>query len=273
MAPTIVALTVGAIAHTVTHQSDREVARLQAIADLKARQIADWLDERSGDAGFVGSSEHYSELYRRWQEDGDTAAGELLQARLKRFESKRRFRAFRFLDPTGQLVWSSVPEPFESGPELRAAVATTIRDGQLRRVGPYRDAAGRMHLDFVVSLAGAEPAALLVMHIDPADWLYPALQTWPAPSASGETLLFRRDGDDVVFLNELRHRQGTAGTLRLPVTSQELLAAQMVRGEVRDGSAIEGPRLPRHTGAGRGARHRRHRLVDDRQGGPGRPAK
>ena len=237
----VVMLTGGAVVHTMTQQRDREVARLQAIADLKARQIADWLEERAWDAEFIGSSNHYAELYRRWRETGDGIAGEMLQERLKRFQSSRSFRMFQVLDPTGQPVWSSAPEetPQELAPELRTAVAAAIADHQVHRAGPYRDAAGVWHLDLVVSLA-AEPAPLIVLHIDPADWLYPTLQTWPVPSATGETLLFRRDGNDVLFLNELRHRQDTAAKLRIPLTDRELLAAQLLRGQAHDGSVIEG---------------------------------
>lgn len=90
----IVVLVGGAIFHTVTHQRDREVARLQAIADLKARQIADWLDERVGDAEFIAASEHYAELYRRWRDQGEDTVGELLRARLKRFQSSKGFSMF-----------------------------------------------------------------------------------------------------------------------------------------------------------------------------------
>ena len=237
----VVMLTGGAVVQTMTQQHDREVARLQAIADLKARQIADWLEERAWDAEFIGSSNHYGELYRRWRETGDGIAGEMLQERLKRFQSSRSFHMFQVLDPTGQPVWSSAPEERsqELVPELRTAVAAAIADHQVHRAGPYRDAAGLWHLDFVVALA-AEPAPLIVLHIDPADWLYPALQTWPVPSTTGETLLFRRDGNDVLFLNELRHRQDTAAKLRMPLTSPDLLAAQLLRGQAHDGSVIEG---------------------------------
>jgi diguanylate cyclase (GGDEF)-like protein/PAS domain S-box-containing protein len=51
---------------------------------------------------------------------------------------------------------------------------------------------------------------------DDLHFLYALLQTWPVESASGETLLVTRDGDDVLFLNELRFKKDTALKLRLP---------------------------------------------------------
>ncbi|MFZ1642463.1 MAG: PAS domain-containing protein, partial [Candidatus Contendobacter sp.] len=84
------------------------------------------------------------------------------------------------------------------------------------------------------------PTPVVVLRADPADYLFPTLQTWPVPSASGETLLFRRDGDQILYLNELRHQANTALKLRLPVTGSQLLAAQVARGEVALGDLIEG---------------------------------
>ena len=47
--------------------------------------------------------------------------------------------------------------------------------------------------------------AVVDIEVDPYKSLYPRLQTWPTPSASGETLLLRRETDKTVLLNELRH--------------------------------------------------------------------
>jgi PAS domain S-box-containing protein len=66
------------------------------------------------------------------------------------------------------------------------------------------------------------------------------LAFWPAPSKTAETLLFRHDGEQVVFLNELRHRQDTAAKLHFPLASKDLLATKFLRGEARGGEAIAG---------------------------------
>jgi two-component system sensor histidine kinase/response regulator len=75
---------------------------------------------------------------------------------------------------------------------------------------------------------------------DPAGYLSPLLQGWPVPSASAETLLLHRDGDQVLFLNELRHQADAAGKLRVPVATPRLLSAQILRGEAELGQLVEG---------------------------------
>ena len=79
---------------------------------------------------------------------------------------------------------------------------------------------------------GREPscAGVFLFRINPRDFLYPLIQSWPVPSRSAESLLVRRDGQDVLFLNDLRHLKDTALSLRLPADDSNLPAAMAVRG-------------------------------------------
>ncbi|HTZ19660.1 MAG TPA: PAS domain S-box protein [Opitutaceae bacterium] len=86
------------------------------------------------------------------------------------------------------------------------------------------------------------PVAVILLQMDPREFLYPLIQTWPMPSATAETLLVRREGDEILYLNELRHRAGTALKLRRSVQEQQLPAAIGLRGEtgVREGIDYRG---------------------------------
>ena len=80
----------------------------------------------------------------------------------------------------------------------------------------------------------------MALRIDPNRFLYPYIQTWPVPSASAETLLFRGEGDHVLFLNELRHRSNTALKLRVPFDrGADLLAVQVLMGRAKPGEPVE----------------------------------
>ncbi|MBZ0157261.1 MAG: hypothetical protein K8I29_13750, partial [Alphaproteobacteria bacterium] len=88
-------------------------------------------------------------------------------------------------------------------------------------------------------------AGVLFLRINPYDFLYPFIQSWPTPSPTAETLLVRSGGDKVVFLNELRHKKGTVLQLRLPLDEKSLPAAMAVRGEegVREGVDYRGVKV------------------------------
>lgn len=235
----ILALTGIGVARTLTQQQDKEVARLQTIADLKTQQIADWLKERQGDAEFVRTSVFFAEQYRRWQLAGEADSGQQLQTRLDQFRQSRGFAAIMLLDPAGRLLWDSANSA--SGPSLGLVQVArqAAQDAQVHRAAPGVDADGKAQLDLVAPLISAsEPAPLVVLRTNPSDWLFPMLASWPAPSETAETLLFRKDGEQIVFLNELRHRKNTAAQLHFPLASKNLLSAKFLRGEARVGEAI-----------------------------------
>ena len=238
----ITALTGFAIHRVIGQHETIEKERLQAIAEFKTRQIADWMKEREGDAKYIQTSQYLADNYDRgWRSGRDEASRERLRARLEEFRMSYDYAAVLLLDPRGERLWGSSQAPHEVAGELVAAVRPARPDRRFRIIGPYRDAGGHVHLDILVPLARAPGSAPWVaLHIDTATWLSSTLQTWPVPSASAETLLFRRDGGDVLFLNELRYRKNAAASLRIPISGSHTLAAQVLRAEVKPGAFIEG---------------------------------
>lgn len=70
----------------------------------------------------------------------------------------------------------------------------------------------------------------ILFKIDPYTYLYPLIQSWPTPSKTVETLILRKEGDYVIYLNELRHSDSSALRLKLPLSQKELPSVQAVSG-------------------------------------------
>ncbi|MGE5621459.1 MAG: PAS domain S-box protein [Candidatus Bathyarchaeota archaeon] len=229
----IAGLTAIAIDNAVDTQEGKELARLQAIADLKARQLTDWLEERYGEARFLRDSQYWGGICQDWRQDGSTASRDLLYHRLDEFRTQDGFRDVILLDEQGTPLWSAAGGSPAIDPALAAFAREAGRRGDVGHFGPYRDRDGHLHLDFVAPLAGAgSPAPVVLLHTDPADYFSRDFQAWPVPGTSGEILLFRRDGDQVLYINELRHHGDRAMTLRAPLQAEKLLAARVLRGDV-----------------------------------------
>ncbi len=228
------------ILYVLQEQQDREGARLHAIVELQTRQIADWLRERQDDAEMIRLSPTLLDEYRRWLDQGDLAAAQQAQARLARLSVKNGIGSVHLYDPDGRPVWGTENMPQHLDPELARALAASATTNRIQRIGPYLDDLGQIHLDHVVPLADEGRSPLVVLHSDAEDWLCPTLRAWPILSDSGETFLFRRDGDQVLYLCPLRHLPNAVLRLRLPVSSERLLAAQWLRGEVGAGDLIKG---------------------------------
>lgn len=73
--------------------------------------------------------------------------------------------------------------------------------------------------------------ALVIAVLDPHNYLYPLIGKWPTSSSTSETLLVRRIENEVVFLNDLRHKKNTAFKLRFPITRADLPAAMVLSGK------------------------------------------
>ena len=80
-------------------------------------------------------------------------------------------------------------------------------------------------------MGGANTVGFILFRIDPYKSFYPLLLSWPVRSATGETLLVRREGSSALFLNELRFRKNSALSLQLPLSMQRSPAVRAVLGE------------------------------------------
>ncbi len=237
----IVALTGAGIFDAFKEHKNYEIALLKAIADMKTRLITDWLGERQGDADLIKTSDFIAGQYRSWQESGDKHSAERLQTRLEQIRQIRGFADVMLLNPKGEKLWGSDKSQLTIAPPLTAAVQQATAERKVQRTGFYRGMAGNQNLDFVVPLTAMPPGPvpLVILQLNSSDWLLSILQTWPAPGASGETLLFRRDGNQVLYLNELIHRKNSAAGFRLPLAQKNLLAAQVLRGKVAQDGPLE----------------------------------
>ena len=61
----------------------------------------------------------------------------------------------------------------------------------------------------------SQALGVLALRINPDTYLYPFISRWPTISRTAETLLVRREGNEAVFLNELKFQTNTALTLRV----------------------------------------------------------
>jgi PAS domain S-box-containing protein len=95
---------------------------------------------------------------------------------------------------------------------------------------PYRQGDG-VYIDVITSMGLADGTRVaLLMRMDLRAFLFPLIQKWPTPSTTAETLLVRRDGDRVLYLNDLRFRQDSALRLSYSMTEKSLLAVQALEG-------------------------------------------
>ncbi len=211
---------------------------LGAIADMKVGQITNWKKKLIRHGETFPKASFVPDEFDRWQQQGMPSDGrkKILQA-LNGMKYVHGYKDITLFDPQGLArISTRGSDAVQDGDDV-ALAAEAIRSGKvimsdIHRGGP---AAEDVRIDLVAPLAVADGKAVrvvgaLVFEIDPRDFLYPLMHQWPTTSPSAETLLVRREGEDVLFLNELRHRKGAELSLRMPLSMSSLPAAMTVRG-------------------------------------------
>ncbi len=133
----------------------------------------------------------------------------------------------------GNVIVSASGHPESVNAIEKKAIGESIASGSPVLSDMYRTPDGAILIDAVSPILDPQGRAIAVglYRTDPKSVLFPLIQTWPTPSQTAETLLVQRDGDDVLFLNNLRHRANTALSLREPLKRHDLPAGQAVSGK------------------------------------------
>jgi PAS domain S-box-containing protein len=210
---------------------------LSAITDLKIKQITQWRLERIGDGGFLGNNlilvNKFSEFIKN---PGDKVLKNDILQSLESLTENFDYKNALLLDHDGRVRLSFPDQDSLIGDHLKPLLPDIIKKQEVVLTDLHRASMiSFVHLDLIVPLIDHSKndtlvLGLLALRIDPQKILYPMIQSWPTPSKSAESLLVRKDGTDIVYLNELRHLKNTELLLRKPVSTQKLPAAMAVGG-------------------------------------------
>jgi len=220
------------------HEIERTAQdQLAAIADLKVGQIVRWLGDQRKDAEAISRDNLLVDEVEHWFQQGapEGVMAQKILARLASLRQVNQYESIVLLDGKSRLRLMVEDQKFDS--HDMDIVLQAIRGNVVTRSDIHWSPAHKPEIDFVVPLAvpgtlGTRVIGAIYFHIDPNVFFFPYIQSWPTKSPSGETLLVRRDGNDVLYLNELRHRKSTALELRLPIDLPLLPAAIALRGRL-----------------------------------------
>ena len=222
--------------------------QLSTIADLKVGELTQWRKERLADGDVFFKNGSFSDLVRRlFDNPEDAQARQQIQAWIEKYQTANQYNEILLLDAKGIAHLSIPAGRTEVSSNVLRRVPEVLRTGQATFQDFYRNEHDqRIYLAVMVPVidetATSGPLGVLLLRIDPEIYLYPFIQRWPTPSLTAETLLIRREYDQVVFLNELRFQKNTALTLRRPLGQTEVpaVAAALGREGVMEGLDYRG---------------------------------
>lgn len=231
--------------HDLKENRATQARQLESIIEFKRQQIESWLKDRQRDSLTWSQGSLFGDGVAQWLA-GNGADAQLerrIEQRIWHIKESFGYVGVALLDREGQVrlaVGKRPADPSRTATLARSAIASgAAQFSDLYLSGNAPEPAAVL-LDFVApirALGEKHPTAALAFSVDPGQFLFPLIQSWPLPSATAESLLVRRESDRVLYLNELRHRHGTALRLSYPLEAPSLTAALAARGTY---GAVEG---------------------------------
>ncbi|MEW6426518.1 MAG: PAS domain S-box protein [Thermodesulfobacteriota bacterium] len=217
------------------HFRQEAVNMLAAVAELKAGEIALWRHERLADAALLSENHLLREtVVRLLAAPDDPAPLATLRDLSQSVANHYDYADVLLVTPNGKILFSLRGKTDREAVDF-PMLAEAMRFRRSTTDDLHSHADGNPHLSVmapILAADGNDPIAVVILLSDPSQFLFPLIQNWPTPATSAETLLVMRSGDEVLFLNELRHRSGTAMKLRIPLSRADLPAAMAVQGRI-----------------------------------------
>ena len=211
--------------------------QLSSIGKLKANELASWREDCLEDGGVFYKNAAFTELVRKYFDDpNDQDAQKQLRTWLSCFQAAQRYDGVFLLDNQyrKKILAPDIPERPVSYVSQQSS--EILQSGEIAFEDFYVNQENvRIYLKVLVPILNESDNRLMgvvALRIDPVKYLYPLLNTWPVQNVSAETLLIRREGNNIRFLNELKFKQGAALNLVLSIKENKTqAAAQAVLGK------------------------------------------
>ncbi|MDQ5986852.1 MAG: hypothetical protein CSYNP_02585 [Syntrophus sp. SKADARSKE-3] len=209
---------------------------ISAVNDFKVRQIVSWRHERLEDAMVIQKTVPLMRLIGLYYQNPSAENENEIRDWMKSISSSHGYDDLVLLDLKKRVRLAAGHNVRAIGKEAADFADRAMREGEIvfspLRWGEVRKI---MRSDIFIPLylsnnGKKAPIGIMILRTNPEREFFPLIQSWPTPSHTAETLLVRREGDNVLFLNELRHRKDTALKFTLPLSTDKLPASMAALG-------------------------------------------
>jgi PAS domain S-box-containing protein len=213
-------------------------AELTTIANLKADQIVQWRKERLGDGFSIMQNPLLADRLQVYLEGSRSPVIlEKFKTWMESLHTNYDYLSVALYGVDGRVLVAVHDAGTQLDLMARQLVEQSVQKPEVHFSDFHRDEdSGSIHLNLVVPIGHGvgkqfKPVAVLVLDIDPHQFLYPLINTWPTASPSAEATLLERNGEDALFLSDARTRPGSALSMRVPLARKEMPGVRAVLGQ------------------------------------------
>lgn len=206
----------------------------KAIANQKIDQIRNWQNERLSDARVISQNQHFGKLVGLLQDSPEDTDLAYIQQTIDSLVDAYGYYGIGVLARDGTLLLHTENFFAQDHNLLANPIETTLVSDQPAFTDFYlTNDNNQVLLSIVAILHGdnQQPVGYIHFQIDPTDFLFPLLQTWPIPTSTAETLLVKRVDNRIVFINPTRFFPAAPLSRSISVTETHIPAVQAVLGK------------------------------------------
>ena len=221
--------------HQKTNMTFEKRNELAAINKLKIEQITNWRNNLLSSAKTIYYNQpvitHLHELNLGINlESNHQIVSDWTKSLLREFE----YTKVLLVNPTGKVIMNTYPgEPLTEPEKQIIAQSVQKKDIVMSDLSLYNGKTICIYMAVPLYLEVEKHkkfSGVALLNIDPWKYLYPIFLNWPTSRLTGETQIYRREGDSVIFLNDPSHHKNGALHFRISLKDTLLPAVRAVMG-------------------------------------------
>lgn len=211
---------------------------LLTICDLKVNHIDSWRKEREKDGSMVYANPFVANYLQELTE-GKTETMEDVSNWLASFMKANNYESIYLLDKYANVVMSLNENEMQPalGMHTKQLVHEAINEKKVILSDIYKSELNdHFSMSLVAPIISNEhnhkiALGALLLRVNVRDSLFPLIRSWPSPTDTAESYIIRKEGNEVVFLSELRKQTNSVHYLRLPLSMDNLPAAMAIKAQ------------------------------------------
>lgn len=210
------------------------VQDLRLIAESKINQIVQFKKERLFDATIISKSPLFRVSVRKFIEEKNLDEKRFVREKIDLLKKYEEYTAVYISDEKGKILLTT---------DTSIKKIDSVIIGDLNKAKNEKNTIltnfkfckehNKIHILTISPIFADNKriVAFLIFQSELKLFLYPLIQSWPLDSKSGEILLFEKTDNEIIFLNELRHKSETALKFRIPLSETNEISVQGALGK------------------------------------------
>lgn len=220
--------------HETSKLTVQKQKTLSAISYLKAEQIKNWYNDELNNINLISQNPSIIEKIENFIQAPIQSTLNNLTDLLKHTIKEHGYAELMITNPTGEIITSSSNTKEPNSFELKA-LDLALKNKQSVSSDLFKSVVNQQESIYISFLSPIKDysnkvIAIIIGRINPYDFLFPIIESWPTPSQTAESFIFKIENDSIIYLNNLRHKNNTALNLKIPIAKSDLLASKTAQG-------------------------------------------